>query len=189
MVGIFLIIFWPFFLFKKYGNVNYRLEDKTVIVSNHYSTFDAFFIYLIYRKKNIRFVTIAEVKKRCASRFVAWLFDCLYIEDKGANLKFFKQCIDVLNSDGVICIFPEGVINPRKYGFFDFKNSFVYLAKKTGAKILPLYVYPDLRMFKYSSVYIGDVIAVEEYAHCKSLDEASVFVQCKIIEYSNVINT
>ena len=46
-ICIFLFFAWPYFLYKKYGNTAYKLEKRTIIVANHYSTFDPFFIYLI----------------------------------------------------------------------------------------------------------------------------------------------
>ena len=53
------------------------------------------------------------------------------------NVAFFKESTRILNEGGVICIFPEGVINPRKYGFFDFSRSYVmdsYDPKPLGYK-------------------------------------------------------
>lgn len=182
-----MIFLWPFFLYKKYGNKNYKLQDKTVIISNHYSTFDAFFIYLIYRKKKIYFATIEEVKKKFLSRFITSLFDCLYIDYDSTNLIFFKKCISILNNNGIICIFPEGEINPTKYGFFDFKASYIYLAKKTKANILPLYIYPELTAFKKSIVYIGDVIEYKDYSEYKDLESANMYVQSLIMDYSNYV--
>lgn len=182
-----MFVAWPFFLYRKYGNTAYRLEGKTIIVCNHYSTFDAFFIYLIFGREKIHFVTIAETKKRCLSRFVTSIFDCLFIDYETTNFGFFKRCIDILEKDGVICIFPEGEINPCKVGFFDFKNSFMFFAKKTGAKILPLYIYPELQAFKRSSVYIGEVIGNEEYGRYATYEQATAFVQSKIMEYGNIV--
>lgn len=179
---MFLLFAWPWFLFKKYGNVKYKLEGGTVIAANHYSNFDAFFIYLIYGRRRIYFAAIDGSKTRCVPRFITWLFDCVFVDTEGYNYKFVRKCIDILKRGGVICIFPEGVINPRKFGFFDFKNSFVYFAKKTGAKILPIYVYPALNPFKRSRLYIGDAIPAEEIAD-KTLDGASAYVQGKIMEY------
>lgn len=180
--ALFLLFAWPFFLYKKYGG-RAKLCGKTVIICNHYSTFDAFFIYLAFRDKNIRYITIKEVKDKLLPRFVCWLFNCLYIDYESCNLNFFKECISVLNGGGAICIFPEGAVNPAKYGFFDFKSSFVYLARKTDAKILPLYIYPQLKPFKKSRLYVGKAYCSAEYAGYKTLYEAATFFQCKIIEY------
>lgn len=184
LITLFLLILWPYFLYRKYGNNQLRISGNTIIISNHCSTFDAFFIYLIFGYRKIRFVTIKEVKNKALSRFIAWLFDCLYIDYKSTNLDFFKECIQILKDGGVICIFPEGVVNPLKNIFFDFKASFVYLARKTDALILPLYIYPALKPFKRSKIYIGELYNTYDYAEYKSLYDAATFFQCKIIEYS-----
>ena len=181
---ILLFFLWPFFLYKTYGNKDYKLRGKTIIICNHYSTFDAFFIYLRFHKKNIRFLTIIDVKKNIISRFLTWLFDCLYIDYKSYNVSLFKELINILNNDGVICIFPEGEINPTKFGVMTFQKSFMYLAEKTGATILPLFVYPELTFLKKSKLFIGDEITAEEYSKYSSREEAVNDIQFKICEYS-----
>lgn len=183
-----MIFLWPFFLYKVYGRKDYRLEGRTIIVANHYSTFDPFFIYMIYWKQHIRFITIKETKKRLLSRFATWLFDCIYIDHSSNHVLFFRQCLKVLKEDGVLCIFPEGGINPRKEGFFEFKPVFVLLAKRTNAKILPLYIYPELTAFKRSKIYVGDVISPEEISQYEDVEYACAFVQSKIMDYSTEFN-
>ena len=189
IVSLFLLFCWPIFLYKIYGNTNYKLQGRTIIICNHYSNFDAFFIYLIYGKsKKIHFVTITETKTKLWSRFITWLFDCLYIDYNSTNVSFFKQCIDILNNDGVICIFPEGFVNSRRYGFFDFKASYVLLARKTDSLILPLYIYPELSPFKKSLIYIGDPLKTEDYSKYVNRDDASTHIQCKVMNYASIIN-
>ena len=186
---IFLLLFWPFFLYKKYGNTDYKLTKRTIIISNHYSNFDAFFVYLMYgRNKKINFVTIAETRKKLWSRFITWLFDCLYIDSTTANINFFKKCIQVLSNDGIICIFPEGYVNHRKYGFLDFKASFIFLARKTQAVILPLYIYPQLSFFKKTRIYIGLPVETQEYSHFADRDVASMHIQSRVMDYAVIID-
>lgn len=185
---LFLLLFWPFFLYQKHGNTDYTLAGRTIIISNHYSNFDAFFIYWIYgRNQKIHFVTIAETKKKLWSRFITWLFDCLYIDSSTANVAFFKKCIHILNDDGIICIFPEGYVNHRKYGFLDFKASYVFLARKTQSVILPLYIYPQLSFFKKSLIYIGTPFETKDYSHLVDHDEASIHIQSHVMDYAAII--
>jgi 1-acyl-sn-glycerol-3-phosphate acyltransferase len=180
---------WPFFLYKRYGNIAYKLSGRTIIISDHYSNFDPFFIYWIYgRNKKIHFVTIVETKKKLWSKFITWLFDCLYIDGATVNMAFFKKAIQILNDDGIICIFPEGYVNHRKYGFLDFKASYVYLARKTQATILPLYIYPQISFFKKSLLYIGDPLETKDYAHLDDRDEASMHIQSRVMNYAVIID-
>ena len=187
VVGLFLLFAWPFFLYKRYGNRAYRPDGNTLIVSNHYSTLDAFFIYLLYGRRRIYFVTIINVKEKCLSRFVTWLFDCLYLDYEKTNFNFFKQCASILKEGGIVCIYPEGEINLLKFGFFEFKRSFIFIAKRAGAKILPVFIYPDYMPFRRTKLYIGDVLLPEDYGKYEDLGEAATFVQSKIMEYSLLV--
>ena len=185
---LFLLLLWPLFLYRRYGNTDHELTGRTVIISNHYSNFDAFFIYLMYgRNRRIHFFTITETRKKLWSRFITWLFDCLYIDSSSTNVAFFKKCIRILNDDGVICIFPEGFVNPRKYGFLDFKASFVYLARKTQALILPLYIYPQISFLKKTLIYVGTPLETKDYSRFADLDEASMYIQSQVMGYSTII--
>ena len=179
-----MIFLWPFFLYKRYGRKDYRLEGRTIIAANHHSTFDPFFIYMIYRKKRIHFITIKETKEKLLSRLAVWLFDCIFIDQNSNHVIFFRQCMRVLKDDGVICIFPEGFVNPRRGSFLSFKPSFILLAKHAKAKILPIYIYPELFFFKKTKVYIGDVIPPEEIAQYEDNEVACAYVQSKILDYS-----
>ena len=125
-----------------------------------------------------------DVKKNIISRFLTWLFDCLYIDYNSTNLSLFKDLIKILNEDGVICIFPEGEINPTKFGVMTFQKSFMFLAEKTNATIVPLFVYPELKFFKKSKIFIGDEITSAEYLSYPSREQAVNDIQFLICQYS-----
>ena len=131
--------------------------------------------------KKIRFIALKGTKRRVHLRFITWLFDCIYVDQDKIDVNFFKTSIQSLSNGEVICIFPEGVVNPRKFGLFDFKQSYLRLAKKTGAKILPLYLYPELKWFKRSKLYIGDEL-IFDY-HNRDLDIINTQVMSILLDY------
>lgn len=188
IVGVFLLFAWPFFLYKVYGNKNYKLEGRTIIIANHYSNLDPLFIYLKFFKYHIHFVTTLDVKKNLLTRFVTWLFDCIYVNYNGSNLKFFKDAMKILNNDGILCIFPEGEINPTKFGFFEFYASYIRIAKKTNASILPLYVYPEVKFFKKSKIYVGDIVGIDEVNSYDDEERFNMHMQSLIMTYSLEVN-
>jgi len=177
------MLVWPFFLYRRVGNRNYKIRGNTIIIANHYSNFDPFFIQLLFINRTIHFVTISDAKRKLHSRFLSWLFDAVYLDDHWINYQFIKDSIKSLKEDHIMCIFPEGVINPRKYGFFDFKKTYLLLAEKAGSAILPLYIFPELRFFRKSSIYIGDPILLKDHEF-RTLDEANALIQSRIIDYS-----
>jgi len=181
LVTLFIVPFFPLFLYRTYGNKRYRLTGNTIIVCNHYSNFDPLFIQMKFYTKKIRFIALKGTKRKIHLRFITWLFDCIYVDQDKIDVNFFKTSIQSLSSGKVICIFPEGVVNPRKFGLFDFKQSYLRLAKKTGAKILPLYLYPELKWFKRSKLYIGDEL-IFDY-HNRDSDIINTQVMSILMDY------
>jgi len=176
---------WPFLLLEKKGKSHYRLEGNTIIIANHYSDIDPALIYFaFFGQKRITFVTHVGVKKNIWTHLLTWAFDCLYVDYSTINVAFFKESTRILNEGGVICIFPEGVINPRKYGFFDFSRSYVMLARRSHSKILPLFLYPQKKMFKKSLVYIGDALDEKAYLEQGSVESINAYFQSQIMLYS-----
>lgn len=133
---------------------------------------------------------------RCGQRSKAEIFSqnhCFFVRlsvrrTGKPNLGFFKQATKILSNGGVVCIFSEGFVNPRKYGFFDFKASYILLAEKSDAKILPIYLYPDLTVFKRSRIYIGTPVSRQKYGKYTDKDEASTYIQSMIMEYASEID-
>ena len=185
---LFLIIgafAWPFLLVEKKGKKDYRLEGNTIIIANHYSDIDPALIYFaFFGQKKITFVTHVGVKKNCWTHLLTWAFDCLYVDYETINVAFFKDSVRLLENGGVLCLFPEGVINPRKYGFFDFSRSYVMLARRAHSKILPLFLYPQEKMFKKSLVYVGDALGEERYLAEGSIENINAYFQSQIMLYN-----
>lgn len=184
VIVLIICIFWPFFLVKLYGNAKPKVLNKTIIIANHNSNFDPFLIKLLFLRRKIYFVASINVKKKISTRLFTWLFDCLYVqEDSYVNIEFVKKSIKILNSGGVICIFPEGVIIPKTTGFFEFKKAYLYLAKKTDANILPLYIYPDLSLFKKSKIYIGETLYSKIFTEYKDDEEINTYIMSLLTMY------
>ena len=185
IIIILYIFLWPFLLKTIKGNQKYQLKNKRIIIANHYSNWDAFLIKTLFIRKKIRFVTISTVKKNPMTHFLAWLFDSIYIDvESHYNLNYFKECIKELNNEGIICIFPEGIINTRGYGFFEFKTSYLLIAKKTEANILPIYLEPSKKAFKKSVMYIGEELTNEMFLKDKSIEDLNYEVLGLFMEYS-----
>jgi 1-acyl-sn-glycerol-3-phosphate acyltransferase len=183
LMGLFLIPTFPFFFYKTYGNKKIILKPNTILISNHYSNFDPFFIQMRFLFKDIRFVTLRDVKKKLHLRFIAWLFNAVYVDPSRADVTFFKEAMSALKNGSILCIFPEGVVNPRKFGFFDFKMGYIKLAFKANSTIVPIYLYPALKAFKRSKIHILNAIEIS----CTTLEpsDLNAKIQSDIMEVSS----
>lgn len=157
------------------------------MVANHYSDFDSVLIFMLLFKNKKRFVVTEDVKLKFYTRFFCWCFNCLYVGDNlKTNIKFYREALNYLKSGGNIVIFPEGVINPRKFGFLDFKEGYISLQERANASILPLFIYPKFRPFNKSQLYVGDIIIANKLKN-KTSFEKNIFILEKISDYSSEI--
>ena len=177
------LILWPFLLKKTYGKKPQKLS-KTIIIANHYSNLDPFIIKSIFIKEKIIFVATSDVKKHLWSHILAWAFDTIYITTDELNYAFFKQCMAILKEEGNICIFPEGLVNSRKYGFLDFKRSYAVLALRSQANILPIYLYPNGKPFKNNMVHILKSEKYVNYSKFHDSEELNMYFLSAIMEVS-----
>lgn len=161
---------------------------NTVIIANHYSNLDPFLVKKLFFRNKIVFVATKEVKKHLWSRIIVWAFETVFVDPDGINLSYIKQSIEVLKSGGTLCIFPEGYVNSRKYGFLDFKSSYLFVAKKAKASILPLFVYPSTKLFKKNYIKICEKISYDIYAKYTEPEDANMFFLAQIMEASSTIN-
>lgn len=184
ITGILWLILWPYMFSKVFGNKPKSLQN-TIIIANHYSNLDPFIIKSIFRKEKITFVATTDVKKRIWSRVLTWAFDTVYVDSNKINYSFFKQSIDILKRGGSICIFPEGYVNPRKYGFLDFKRSYAMLAIKAQANVLPIYMFPQDKMFKKNEINLLEMVPYESFKNYKDSEELNMYFFSMILESSS----
>ena len=187
--GLFFLFFWPFFVYSKRGQKPEKKITSTIIVANHYSDFDPFFIFLIYGFKNkLRFVTYEGVKKNPFTHLLCWAFDCIYVSnDVAKDVSSVRESIKALSKGDNIVIFPEGVINPTKNGFFEFSRSFCFMSRVTNADVIPHFIYPRVGLFKKTYVYIGQKITSKEIKNIGDDEIAATKILSKVMDYRQSI--
>lgn len=156
----FFLFFGLFFLYKKYGNKNYKISGKTVIISNHFSDFDMIYIYMLYGfKKHLTFVAFEGIKTGLSKIFY-FAYDCIIVyDDMLSNVNSIKQMINVLENDGIIVIFPEGFIDRDKESIYHFEQSYLLIANNSNSKILPLSMFPIQKFLKITKIFVGQEIS------------------------------
>lgn len=140
-------------------------------------------------KSHLYFVTNKGVKDKFITRVFCSMFNCIYVDSEldniATNIKAIKKCLEVLKNGNILVIFPEGVILPQKEVFFEFSRSFVFLARKAKSKIYPLYIYPELRLFKRSIIYINEEVSYTSLTGDDLVD--SIRIESIIMEASSKV--
>lgn len=182
---VLLPFLWPFLLNKKIKKYEEPLKlNKTIIIVNHYSNLDPMIIKKVFYNQKLVFVVDRDTRKKVWSRFLTWAFDCVYVKEDEVSIQAFKKLTSVLESNGTIVIFPEGVVNSMKMGFLEFQKGYTLLLRKSKPNVLPVYLYPSGTIFKKNRIVIDKLYSYDDYKSYTDLDELNMFFQSKMMDLS-----
>ena len=131
-----LIIFKLIFGLKIIGSKNIPKTGPFVIVANHSSLLDGF-VLVSFVKPKITFMSAAYLFKMNFYGYILRGVGAIPVQGKGSDIKLIKKAIKVLQTGGVLGIFPEGRIVNEKDGF-SAKAGAAYLAAKAEVPIIPM---------------------------------------------------
>lgn len=77
-----------------------------------------------------------------------------------ADIRSLRTSLGILQSGGILGIFPEGTRNKEEAG--EGKRGAVVLAARTGAALVPVYIPRGKRLFHRSKLIVGEPMYVEK---------------------------
>jgi len=131
-----LIIFKLIFRLKIIGSENIPKTGPFVIVANHSSLLDGFVLVSSVKPK-ITFMSAAYLFKMPFVGNILRGVGAIPVQGKGNDIKLIENAMKVLQTGGVLGIFPEGRITNEKDDF-SAKAGAAYLAVKADVPIIPM---------------------------------------------------
>jgi len=131
-----LIIFKLIFRLKIIGSENILKIGPFVIVANHSSLLDGFVLVSSVKPK-ITFMSAAYLFKMPFVGNILRGVGAIPVQGKGNDIKLIENAMKVLQTGGVLGIFPEGRITNEKDDF-SAKAGAAYLAVKADVPIIPM---------------------------------------------------
>lgn len=159
-------------VFNKYeviGELEYNEDERLVLASNHASMIDPI-ILAISIKPKIHFMGKAELFK---NPILNWFFRALNafpINRQESDLTSLKTAIKKVKENKILGIFIEGT-RVKGYDPQNAKSGPILIAKMANAKILPVLIESDYRIFGTTRVYIRDKYELPKFEKTdKSVD-------------------
>lgn len=127
---------------KKTIGYNIPKTGGALLISNHVSHID-FMLVALATKRKVHFVMYDTIYYHKA---IHWLLKRLNMipiapRAKKNNLEDFnKRCAEVINSGGIVAIYPEGTVS-RNGHILKFRKGMEHIAKKLNAQIIPMHLY------------------------------------------------
>lgn len=143
-----------------------RVKGGAIIISNHTSIMDYMVNLFIFPFRKL-YCLIAEViyKKGFFMRFLVNCMGGIKVDRFSKDLGFIDEGVAVLKKGKLLQIFPEGRISNDKK-LLPFTPSYILIALRSGAPIIPVVTDGNYGLFKRVHVLIGKKIYLSDY--CKS---------------------
>lgn len=139
-----------------------RIKGGALIISNHYNMFDYVLnmFLLLPRKLNVVASEMAYENK-----FVAWGMKCfggIQADRLAKSMRFIDESAAVIKKGQLVQIFPEGR-NTDDGEMAAFKPSYLMIALRAQAPIIPIITDGNYGFFKQAHVIIGKPINLRDY--------------------------
>lgn len=176
---------WPFFTiffspkYYRESDTSRILEGNAVVISNHRGVFDPPILYMTFFSNYMNMVAAESIFKIPIMSLFFKGMGCIPLERDKLDTLSFKTSVKKLRSGEVVCLFPEGKLNYSDE-LTPFKSSYVLMAMKGNAPIVPVYISCNYRLFRRQKIIIGDPIELKNYLNSEKLS-------LKTVEYLNDI--
>lgn len=141
-----------------------RIKGAAILMANHKSPLDFILFLSLFPTRYLRCIVGETIYER--NKVLRWFLrnlGSIKVDRFARDLSFIGQSVDILNSGGVIEIYPEGRLPINNEEMLPFKPSIVFIALQSGAPIIPIYHTGNYGMFKREKVVIGEPILLQKY--------------------------
>ena len=174
---------------KVIGKNNIHKEGALIFCGNHKSYFDPPAITVTNGRK-MSFLAKEELKEKKLFAFLGWAFESIWVKRDSKDVAPLKISLKTLKNGDCLGIFPEGTRNGLEKNNGELKSGASYLALKTGAKIVPVGMVGNGKLFSKNAVVYGKPIDLSKYKGMKvdkQLEEkVNEEVMAKILELVEV---
>lgn len=139
-----------------------RVKGRALIVSNHFSPFDFVLNVVIFFPRKLYVIASEDAFRNKLMRFGMKFWGGIEANRVTQSVRFIIEGAKELNNDHLVQIFPEGH-NTDDGTIKEFHPSYVLIALRGKAPIIPVITDGNYGIFKRTHVIIGKPIYVTDY--------------------------
>ena len=140
----------------------HAFKGGKLIISNHFNLFDYVLNAFIVFPRKLNVIASEEPFKSKITRFGMRFFGAIQCNRETRNMKFMNIAASVIKQGQLVQIFPEGRNTPDG-NIHEFKHSYLVIAYRAKAPIVPIVSDGNYGPFKRTNVIIGNEIDVSQF--------------------------
>lgn len=156
-------------------------QKRLIIIGNHTWWLDGPMLYCLFAGHKPHCIVAKDVAVK--SNFLYKLQEnvgCIFLDRSGFDWPAMKSCIDVLEKDGALIIFPEGHFN-MDGSIAEFHTGPAMLSALTGSPVVPVYIDGLYKVFKSVKLCVGDPIFLKERYADEGINPETVAAVTKLL--------
>ena len=162
---------------KVIGIENIPKEGPVILAGNHKHAFDPVLV-MTSTKRIVSYMAKEEIFKGLHGKLLEKL-GMIKVYRRKSNPQAVIEAEEVLKSNGVVGIFPEGTRNKTERELLKFRHGAVAIASKTNSKIVPFAIRGKFRIFRKGlEIEFGKSIDVQEL----EIEEANKYLESEVLK-------
>lgn len=179
---------WLFFKNKVYyenERVTKRVKGGALIISNHFNPLDYVLNVFVFFPRKLYVVASEIAFKNAFLRFGMKFLGGIQANRITRSMRFVSQSIREIEKGHLVQIFPEGH-NTDDGTIKPFYPSYILIAYKANAPIIPVITDGNYGMFKRVHLIIGEAIDLSKYITSQKLTKDDI-MQLNAVVYEKVL--
>ncbi|MBE6674802.1 MAG: 1-acyl-sn-glycerol-3-phosphate acyltransferase [Ruminococcaceae bacterium] len=179
-----------FFKRKTYyeGGKKFRFyKGGKLVISNHYNMLDYVLTSFLVFPRKLNVIASEMPFRSKILRFLMKFFGVIQANRITKNMGFMDEAADVIKKGQLVQIYPEGQNTPDG-NIHEFKKSYIVIAYRAGAPIVPVVTDGNYGLFKRARVIVGKEIDVSQFITSgrrtptrQELENANNYIYSKVI--------
>lgn len=155
------LMFKLLFFIKKENEENVPKEGSCIICANHVTALDPVAV-VASTKRKLSFLAKEELFHNWFLRWVWHFMDIIPVKRGSGDIESMKRSIKVIKDGGMLGLFPEGTRKGLEKNA-KIKNGAVYMAVRTGSRIVPIGIKGKQKIFTKMVLNYGEPIDYSKY--------------------------
>lgn len=175
---------WLFLRPKIYRVGKKKVKGGGIVMSNHVGLLDVVYLHFCFAGRRMWTLAMKELFDTKAKSTFFKMGNCIPVDRENVSIDMYHKIADVLDSDKLLAIFPEGHINfDKDPEVQSFKSGVALFAIMNKVPVIPVYIVKRQKWYHRQKMVVGEPIHLETICDgapsIRDVDKVSAYLHQK----------